>query len=259
MKDTRLHTHSTPLLGEIQNTSNTMKVITPITIDNVVACVDDEGNKKYIVGDYDDTYGDIYRDYCGHFYTFHPRYSIGECHRFRETMDFWKDFFKQLGKDCPDTKEECWLLANSLSDYCFVPVYAIIHGTIYLSLSDPQDPWDSCLVGLIYCSNDDYNRYFLDKNNPDWKIKYKEYAKDWIEEENDVLNGQTYGFIIADASELEPYKDAVESFYPEAWTKNLRKAVMAHEELSCFGFHGDYEKLLMEFLKDEGLRIEEVL
>ena len=235
-----------------------MKTI-PITIDNILECLDSEGNKKYVVGDYDDTYGDAYRDYCGHFYTFHPRYSIGESHSYRKTMDFWKDFFDSIGKECPTTKEDCWALANFVDDYCFVPVYAFIHGTIYLSLSDPKDRWDSCCIGLIYCSKDDYNKYFLDKDNPDWKTKYKEYANDWIEEENDSLNGQTYGFVIADANELAPYKNAVENLYPDAWVKNLRKAVLAHEESSCFGFHGDYEKLITEFIKEEGLSIVEIL
>lgn len=237
-----------------------MKTILPtITIDNIVVCEDIDGSRKYVVGDHDYDYDDSYNDYCGHFYTFHRRYFFGERHSYKDSLDFWEDFYKMLSMECPSNIAECEVVAHSLENYCFIPVYAIIHGSIYLSSTDPKDPWDSGRVGLIYCSKDDYNKYFLRKDDPDWKTKYLQYANDWLEEENDLINGQTYGFIITDAKELEPYKEVVSRLYPNAWLSNLRKAIMAHEEESCFGFHGDYEKLLLEFLRDEGLSIVEVL
>jgi hypothetical protein len=118
--------------------------------------------------------------------------------------DFWvtrKGFEKQ-----PSTAA----IADMLNDYYFIPVYAYIHSGVALSLNNNSYPfncqWDTSMCGGI----------FISKNCSDFNTEESRSnaAQAMIQEWNDVLSGNVYGYrIMRNDEELD----------------------------ACWGFIGDHE------------------
>jgi len=101
-------------------------------------------------------------------------------------------------------------LADMMEDFYFYPVYAYIHSGVALSLGNSEYPfncrWDTSMCGGIFISKTD--------SDFDTKEKRKKYAEGMIEEWNNVLSGNVYGY----------------------------KVMKNDEEIdSCWGYVGDYE------------------
>lgn len=105
-----------------------------------------------------------------------------------------------------------------------IPVHAYEHGGITISASGRRAGWDSFdsgQLGFVYVSNSDvYKEFNVTKITPEIREKVEQRLISEVEEYDNYLTGQVYGFIIEDEND---------------------------EELdSCWGYLGDYKYCLDE-------------
>jgi hypothetical protein len=116
---------------------------------------------------------------------------------------FW---VTKKGYEKSPTNEE---IKNWAKEFYYIPVYAYIHSGVSLSLGNENYPfdckWDTSNCGCI----------LIKKDGSDSKEKRQKAAQALIDEWNDVLSGQVYGYEVYFNDELID---------------------------SCWGFIGDYEK-----------------
>ena len=134
---------------------------------------------------------------------FHRDFSVG---KMRE--EFAQTLYNG-GKDEEGTKDE--EAVAFLKRYHVFPIEAYIHGGVALSLQNegnfPDRRWDVSLVGLV----------FVEKKIKRTRKAARKSALSLIEEWNDYLSGNVYGYVV-------------------------RKNGERVDDASCWGFYGDYKK-----------------
>jgi hypothetical protein len=96
-----------------------------------------------------------------------------------------------------DAQEELW------KDYNWVfPVYMLDHSGTKLSLNRFNDKWDSGRVGFICLSESDvFSNFAL---GTDWDEKARQVAEEELEEYDNWMNGNVFGFrVFEDTEEIE--------------------------------------------------------
>lgn len=152
-------------------------------------------------------------DNAGHIVCFHRNYNLGDKnHGFSSPEDFI-DYLK--------TKEG--------KEAIVLPVYAYEHGNITIKTGPFSCPWDSGQIGWIYCTKQEAKKEWginLDGKDPNrgkgtrnYRKACEKYLKARINEYDQYLTGDVYGYIIEDSH--------------------------GNELDSCWGFYG------MEHIKEE--------
>lgn len=78
----------------------------------------------------------------------------------------------------------------------YLPVYAMIHGSVSLSTADYADRWDSGISGYIYATPDSIRKFYGDNIPSENEIKAA--LRSEIEEFSAYLSGECYGYRILD-------------------------------------------------------------
>ena len=151
-------------------------------------------------------------------------------------------------------------MIDACDQIAIFPVYMYDHGSIALSVSNSQYPfndrWDSGQLGWWYITKEEAEKEWW--KGDDWKQSFLERIKDYIEEFNEIESGNCWGFIcaekdliderIAGLSERNPYR-----------VRCLRSEISSNQTDSCWGYIGDYEKLVQDYCSDQHLEITGVL
>ena len=145
-------------------------------------------------------------DHLGTMFCKHKRYTLGD-------------------KDADDIRiedEETGDL-NFPEGYTILPLYLYDHSGITMNTSGFHCPWDSGMVGYIYMSHEVAKKNW--PNCEDWKEKAINCMKSEVEEYDDYITGNVYGF----------------NYEQVAVNDDGEEQVL--EEDSCWGFFGyDIEK-----------------
>lgn len=145
---------------------------------------------------------------------FHGRYNLGDKHNYR-TSDFsgWDEMAEQIRKD--------------YKPVTMLPLYLYDHSGITISTSPFSCPWDSGQIGFILISRETaLKENFSKRINKKIKSWAERYVKASVEEYDQYLTGDIYGYVIKDEN--------------------------GEETDSCWGFYG------LEAVKDETQTIIDV-
>lgn len=119
----------------------------------------------------------------------HPR---KDCDNLGTILGWHRNYnFSDKG-DYP-TSKDFWASDEAKEIYVKLPVYLLDHSGLYLSTSDFHDEWDSGLLGLIYCTKEQVEKWF--GYLPDEQV-IKDELRGEIEAYNNYLNGSWYEFYI---------------------------------------------------------------
>ena len=143
-------------------------------------------------------------DNLGHMICFHSRYTLGDKHNF-STDEF--NGWEEMEIDLKTQYEAVVVLPLYLYDHSGISMRTYRHGH--------HASWDCGCVGFIYVTKGDIIKEY-DKVTKKTIARAEKVLIGEVEEYNDYLTGNVYGYIIED-------KDG----------ENLE---------SCWGFSGDYEK-----------------
>jgi len=147
---------------------------------------------------------------------FHGRYDLGDKHNYRhQDYNGWQEMKEAIIK-----KEKPVIIE---------PLYLYDHSGITISTSPFSCPWDSGQIGWIFVSKEKLRQSFNLKRLTQKDIdKGKEILQSVIEEYDDYLRGEVYGY--------------------EIYRMYTCSEGHEHEEFldSCWGFFGDYTDCLEE-------------
>lgn len=113
-------------------------------------------------------------DHLGTLLGWHRRYNFSDNCKYPTSADFWES-------------------EEAKNIYVKLPVYLLDHSGLSLSTTDFHDEWDSGLLGLIFCTKEQAEKWF--GYLPDEQV-VKEQLRGEIELYNDYLNGSWYEFYI---------------------------------------------------------------
>jgi hypothetical protein len=155
-------------------------------------------------------------DMVGTLMTFHPQCTIQGTKEFK-TQEAFKEFLRKGEHD------------NTL---IIRPVYAYIHSGVALSLSRGgqfSDRWDSCQIGVIYCTKAKAKKEFKTKTYTKTLEAFENEIKAW----NQYFSGEVYGFTVEgkDGEHVDScwgYYDTSENVLKEAMSSAL-----AEKEIQC--------------------------
>ena len=117
----------------------------------------------------------------------HKRYKIGDEHPFRAS-DFsgWDGVEEAIREHVKDV-------------VALMPLYALDHGILQLSLTSPSCPWDAGQVGLVYVSRTQAAEYGIEDIDENLA---KEIIRAEVKEYAAYVRGDVYGFeILSDQGE----------------------------------------------------------
>lgn len=133
------------------------------------------------------------------------------------------------------TSKDFWNSDEAKNIYVSLPVYLLDHSGLYLSVTDFHDEWDSGLLGIIYCTKEQAEKWF--GYLPDKQV-IKDELRGEIEAYNNYLNGNWYEFCIEGLNgEIE---DSCGGFYQD---KNLSDLLGNMKEYVEPQYHPLFDKL----------------
>lgn len=171
-------------------------------------------------------------DTLGTMHCCHSRYELGDVqHSTGADMiyDLLTDFYQseQLEEDYHwMSGEEFWeKYAPKLEKYYFIEdLYLYDHSGLTMNTTGFSCPWDSGPVGLIVVSKKAVrDEWKVKRISPKLRERIHDLLKGEVEEYNQYLTGQVYGFVVEGPEEEDIH--------------------------SCWGFFGDYDGYLMEEAK----------
>lgn len=170
-------------------------------------CID---NEKYILKIWQDADSENPREWdegCK-MYCWHRNYNLGDKHKFENITDVLTNLLQEKGeaeqfienimmrKQDETYKQRDIRIIEYLKDFaCFKFIYCYEHGGISLSTNDFGDKWDSGIVGIAVLTKQDYMKYVFNSEN-EWHFMAEKYIEQRIEEYNQWLNNDIYGFTI---------------------------------------------------------------
>lgn len=118
-------------------------------------------------------------------------------------------YFERLhnGKDAAEVMED----KDFTKKYWIFPLYMYAHSGVALNLGRGgqfSDPWDSGQVGFVFCAKSE-RRYRVRDFKKSWSALRS--AESYIEEWNQYLSGDVWGYVIEDAD--GNYVDSCWGFY----------------------------------------------
>lgn len=126
------------------------------------------------------------------------------------TLLGWHRHYDFSDKNNYPTRKDFYDSEEAKNIYVSLPVYLLDHSGLFLSVTDFNDPWDSGLLGVIYCTKEQAEKWF--GTLPDKQV-IKDELRNEIEAYNNYLNGCWYGFYIEGLNgEVE---DACGGFYQD--------------------------------------------
>lgn len=142
-------------------------------------------------------------DNVGTMIIFHPRYNLGDSHRFSEPRDWLESFAVELGMDSEKaynlSSEKLWNFVNKKA--LILPLYLYDHSGISISVNDFRDQWDSGQVGWIYVTYETIRKEYQVKHVTK---KALEWAREVLVSEVNIydmfLRNDVYGFECIDES-----------------------------------------------------------
>ena len=109
------------------------------------------------------------------------------------TLLGWHRHYRFSDKDDYPTSKDFYESEEAKNIYVSLPVYLLDHSGLFLSVTDFNDPWDSGLLGVIYCTKEQAEKWF--GTLPDKKV-IKDELRNEIGAYNNYMNGCWYGFYI---------------------------------------------------------------
>ena len=130
------------------------------------------------------------------------------------TLLCWHKRYDFSDKDDYPTSKDFYGSEEAKNIFVCLPVYLLDHSGLYLSVTDFHDDWDSGLLGVIYCTKEQAEKWF--GTLPDKQV-IKDELRSEIEAYNNYMNGSWSEFIIEGLNgEIE---DSCGGFYQD---KDLR-------------------------------------
>lgn len=147
----------------------------------------------------------------------HPRYNLGDKHRF----DGAHDFLLHLCGLSSDSKLSInQLFRRAQKQAVILPVYLYDHSGLAMNTTGFSCPWDSGQIGFIHVTHEkirsDYN---VSRVSALQRVKVTEILKQEVDTYSDYVGGNAFGFVI------EKEDDEVDA---------------------CWGFIGDYDGFCLE-------------
>ncbi|CCC86343.1 hypothetical protein PPM_p0193 (plasmid) [Paenibacillus polymyxa M1] len=141
-------------------------------------------------------------EHLGSMVFWHGRYNLGDKHRYKDGNDFFITLLKEMGRTektlCRvDSRKNLFEVLEK--HYVILPVYLYDHGSLTISTTPFQCPWDSGQIGWIYVSNkkirEEYNVKRVSK-----KLRFQVLSHLQLEVEiyDHYLRGDVYSFILKD-------------------------------------------------------------
>ena len=159
-----------------------------------------------------------------------------------------------------DTYMSCLFIRNMaehIEDLVLLDIYVFDHTYMQLSLDKFSDPWDSGWLGFWACTRKEGLYHF--GSQEDWKVSFRDYVKESIEEFNEIETGNAWYFERASKDKLDEYKKAVNSFRFGLWREKLKGAISDYAENCGSSWVGSYTEGLKNYCDEEGLEMTGVL
>lgn len=182
-------------------------------------------------------------------YCWHSRYNaLGDKHEFETITDILTDLLQEKGeteqfiesiimlKQDETYKQRDIRIIEYLKDFAYIKfIYCYEHSGFCISTSDFGDKWDSGLVGIAVLTKQAYMKYGFNSEN-EWAFMADKYIEQRIEEYNQWLNNDIYGFTV----------DKQET------CKHCGQTICTNID-SVGGFYGNniYENGMLEYMPDE--------
>ena len=163
---------------------------------------------------------------------FHRRYDLGDEHDYSEPTDAVADIcgIDRDDLDYADDRDEA--VAKALAEFTgkWLPLYLYDHSGITMNTGGFSCPWDSGQVGIIYVTKETIDKEWPlqdDETEEARGERVLEYLRGEVEEYDNYLTGNVYGYCISTVDEDGDPDEEI-------------------EDGSCWGFSGDYEYCLSE-------------
>lgn len=191
--------------------------------------IHEETYNSHTIKIYHDTDAENPRDWdnlgtlvCGH-----PRYQLGDNHRFIGGREFLLDLL-DLGENCGLDVDQ--LLSRAEKIAIILPVYLYDHSGLVMNTTGFHCPWDSGQIGFIYVTCADVRaEYSVNRVSPQLRNKVAGVLRQEVQTYSDYVSGAVYGYVIEDDGE---------------------------EVESCWGFIGAYESYCLKEARDSVPRSE---
>ena len=158
------------------------------------------------------------------------------------------------------SEKELRNMVESSADIALFPVYMYDHSGIAISVSNAEYPfndrWDAGQIGWWYITKEEAVKEGWTDDK--WKLSFLDCIKDYIEEFNEIESGNCWGFICAEKALIDDRMSGVSKNNPYR-DKCLRSEIFSNRSDSCWGYVGNYEELIRDYLYDQDLEITGVL
>lgn len=154
------------------------------------------------------------------------------------------------------TDEELISMVDHMDDVEYYPVFMYDHSGIALSISNAyypfNDRWDSGCIGFWYITKEEADKEGWLGDN--WKQRFRDCIKSYIEEFNEIQEGNCWGFAYAPRDVIDSRIGHLKKGRPY-WLSLFKDEILSFQEDVCWGFIGDYDDLVEEYCRDEHLEI----
>lgn len=154
-------------------------------------------------------------DNLGTMVCFHRRYSLGDKHDY-DSGDYngWDEMKEAIIKN-----EKVGVI---------LPLYLYDHSGITMNTTGFSCPWDSGQVGFIFISKDKMlKEYGRKRITPSFKTRIAEYLKNEVEEYDQYISGNCYGFRITD-TDTDDEVDSCWGFYDDEYCMKEAESYVNH-------------------------------